>query len=317
MPTKILICIPTCRRPEGLLRLLQALSEQSGIDECRWAVEICVIDNDPQGSALPLVAPLQSGFRFCLHYELEPRPGVSFARNRAIKIANRSAEWIAFIDDDEVPCRDWLAELLVVRDQYSALIVCGPVLSYSSQNKFAWLLRSWVFQRSRHNSGAKLRGGNTGNVLIHRQVWDTIGDFENKFALTGGEDTHFFRRALSSGFEMRWADHAEVVEWIATDRLSVLWTIRRAFRGGAISAHVQFDLHGATLGNRTVEALKGMARIAAHTSLLPISALAGTSRLVSRLQRISRGAGLLVATFSSGDQEHQVIRHGDSEVSAQ
>jgi succinoglycan biosynthesis protein ExoM len=315
MPPKILICIPTCRRPEGLLRLLRALSEQSGIDERRWAVEICVIDNDPQGTALPVVGHLQSGCRFCVNYELEPRPGVSFARNRAIKVANRSADWIAFIDDDEVPCREWLAQLLTIRDRFSAQIVCGPVLSYSEDDSYDWLLRSWVFQRSRHVSGTKLRGGSTGNVLIHRRVWDTIGGFENKFALTGGEDTHFFRRALASGFEMRWADRAEVVEWIATDRLSLLWTIRRAFRGGAISAHVEFDLYGTTLGSRMNEALKGMARIAAHTALLPISMLSGRTRLVSRVQRISRGVGLLVATLGCNHHEYRAIR--DSEVSAQ
>jgi succinoglycan biosynthesis protein ExoM len=316
MLTKILICIPTFRRPEGLLRLLKALSGQSGIDQRRWAVEVCVIDNDPQGSALPVVAPLQSGYRFPLHYELETRVGVSFARNRALKIANRSAEWVAFVDDDEVPCRDWLAELLVIRDHFCAHIVCGPVLSYSPENHFDWLLGSWVFQRSRHVSGTKLHRGNTGNVLIHRQVWDTIGDFETKFALTGGEDTHFFRRALSSGFEMRWADHAEVVEWITDDRLNLLWTMRRAFRGGAISAQVEFDLHGASVSNRAIEALKGIARIAAHTALLPVSTLFGSTCLVSRVQRISRGAGLLAATFGSDGKEYGAVRHRDTEVSA-
>lgn len=316
MLTKILVCVPTFHRPEGLLRLLNALSEQAGIDERRWAVEVCVIDNDPQGSALPLIGSLQSGFRFPLIYELESRPGVSFARNRSLKIANRSAEWIAFIDDDEVPCREWLAELLVIRDHFSAHIVCGPVLSYSPENNFDWLLGSWVFQRSRHVSGAKLRRGNTGNVLIHRQVWETIGDFESKFALTGGEDTHFFRRALTAGFEMRWADRAEVVEWITPDRLSLPWTMRRAFRGGAISAEVEFDLHGATFVNRVTEALKGSARIAAHLALLPISALSGRTSLVSRAQRISRGAGLLSATFGSNHPEY-AVSHRDSEVSAQ
>jgi succinoglycan biosynthesis protein ExoM len=318
MISKILICIPTFRRPEGLLRLLKAFFEQSAIDESRWAVEVCVIDNDPQGSALPLVAPLQSGFRFPLTYELEPRAGVSFARNCALKVANRSADWVAFIDDDEVPCRDWLVELLAIQDHFSAYIVCGPVLSYSPENSCDWLLGSWVFQRSRHVSGAKLRRGNTGNVLIHRQVWETIGDFETKFALTGGEDTHFFRRALSSGFEMRWADRAEVVEWITSDRLSPAWTMRRAFRGGAISAEVEFDLHGAGLSNRATEALKGIARIVAHTALLPVSALLGRTRLVSRVQRISRGAGLLAATFSFDSEEYRgrAVRHRDSEVSA-
>ena len=62
-----------------------------------------------------------------MEYALEPIVGIPYARNRALEMAMAADDLIAFLDDDEVPSEQWLAELLRVWREYSADVVFGPV----------------------------------------------------------------------------------------------------------------------------------------------------------------------------------------------
>jgi O-antigen biosynthesis protein len=70
--------------------------------------EIVVVDNAPISDAVRNIVKTWRG-RSPLQYVLEPRPGLSWARNAGI--AASSGEIIAFLDDDEEPDRYWLAGL--------------------------------------------------------------------------------------------------------------------------------------------------------------------------------------------------------------
>jgi glycosyltransferase involved in cell wall biosynthesis len=62
-----------------------------------------------------------------LRYVVEPRRGLSFVRNRAISEARAArADFVAFLDDDEVATAPWLTELLRVQGRYAADVVTGP-----------------------------------------------------------------------------------------------------------------------------------------------------------------------------------------------
>ena len=77
------------------------------------ASEVLVVDNAPSSDATErLVREHYPGVR----YVLEPRPGLDWARNRAI--AEARSEIIAFTDDDVIVDRNWvsaIAELLPAR----------------------------------------------------------------------------------------------------------------------------------------------------------------------------------------------------------
>ena len=61
------------------------------------------------------------------------------ARNAALD-NRRNADYVCFIDDDEVPDPRWLDELIRVQAEYDADVVTGPVLSsVSAQNVPAWI----------------------------------------------------------------------------------------------------------------------------------------------------------------------------------
>src|SRR6478752_5398141 len=105
------ICIATHKRPVGLERLITDLQALTFVRCTEPPIEIVVVDNDPAGSARAQCAMLAQSSRWPLLYVSEPRRGISFARNAALRTAqSRQAQYIAFIDDDESPTPVWLDE---------------------------------------------------------------------------------------------------------------------------------------------------------------------------------------------------------------
>ncbi len=96
------IAICTHGRPDALARCLGSL-QAIGLP-CE-KIGVLIIDNAPQDQRTALAVTEYPGVR----YILEPKPGLDFARNRAL--VESSAELLAFIDDDVVVDRCWLRGL--------------------------------------------------------------------------------------------------------------------------------------------------------------------------------------------------------------
>src|SRR5688500_8469550 len=94
---QVSIVIPTFRREFLLPRLLKRCVGQVGL--ASEALEILVIDNTPEATALPIAKPIIAASPVRIRYVHEPRPGISHARNRGV--AEAKGDLIAFIDDDE------------------------------------------------------------------------------------------------------------------------------------------------------------------------------------------------------------------------
>lgn len=103
----IAVCVATYLRPEMLAGLLEKLSLQE-TGGC-FSFSVTVADNDESESARIVVANAVARLPIPISYCLEPRRNISHVRNKAI--ANSAGDLIAFIDDDEVPPKDWLLNL--------------------------------------------------------------------------------------------------------------------------------------------------------------------------------------------------------------
>jgi len=99
----ISVVICTRDRPDRLETCLRGLSRQ---EYPRF--EIVVVDNAPMGNAVRTLVSAWRGGN-ALRYVLEPRAGLSWARNAGVAAA--SGEIIAFLDDDEEPDSHWLTGL--------------------------------------------------------------------------------------------------------------------------------------------------------------------------------------------------------------
>jgi GT2 family glycosyltransferase len=99
----ISVVICTRDRPDQLELCLRHLDLQ---DYPRF--EVIVVDNVPTSDAVRVLVEGRPG-GVTYHYVVEPRGGLSWARNTGIAAA--SGGIIAFLDDDDEPDRQWLAGL--------------------------------------------------------------------------------------------------------------------------------------------------------------------------------------------------------------
>jgi glycosyltransferase involved in cell wall biosynthesis len=89
-------------------------------------VVIRVVDNAPSGEASNVSDGHRASLRVALHFAEERLLGISFARNRAVTEAlGRGADFVAFIDDDDVPDVDRLLRLLEAPRCASAQMILG------------------------------------------------------------------------------------------------------------------------------------------------------------------------------------------------
>jgi glycosyltransferase involved in cell wall biosynthesis len=98
----ITVAICTHDRPDTLATALQSVCTQS-----YERLRVVVVDNAPSDDrARQVVASFAE--RYDVTYALEPRPGLSWARNRAIEYAH---DVLAWVDDDETCDEWWAAEI--------------------------------------------------------------------------------------------------------------------------------------------------------------------------------------------------------------
>ena len=102
------VAIPTYNGASRLPKVLDRLLTQTGIEHLNW--EIIIVDNNSSDNTSEVIRNYQKiGNSDCpLRYFLEPKQGVAFARLRAVSEAN--GEFIAFIDDDNLPTPDWVLQ---------------------------------------------------------------------------------------------------------------------------------------------------------------------------------------------------------------
>ncbi|MEO1129349.1 MAG: glycosyltransferase [Planctomycetota bacterium] len=238
------ICIATYQRPEPLTRLLCAL-HQLEFDGEPPLIDIVVVDNDPAASARDACRSvrMEHRCRWPIAYLTEERRGISYARNAAMAHAAADADFLAFLDDDETPSPRWLAELLHTQERYRADVVGGPVVPRFEQEPPEWVVKGRFFERRRRSTGAFIDRAATNNALVRAAI-NHADDFwfDERYALTGGEDTHFFRRLYLAGKRMVWCDEAVVEDWIPPQRVTEKWIIRRQYRIGTIEAAIRLEL---------------------------------------------------------------------------
>lgn len=302
---RVAVCVATFRRPTQLAGLLESFGRLA-FDRGRTPeVLVVVVDNDASGSALDVVERARPTLRWPVTYVVEAVQGISHARNRAVSVAlERDVDFIAFVDDDEVVAERWLDELLAVQARYGAEIVAGPVLPRYAPGTPRWVERGRFFEHPRHATGTAVDFAATNNVLIAARLLCAPGGvFDERFSLTGGEDTHFFMRARQCGARMVWADRAVVEDAVPRQRATARWLFQRHFREGNSMVWCE----RAVRPDRAwvpVRIAKAVGRIGQGVVLLPLLALRGRAGVVDAVCRVLRGAGALSALWGLRYEEY-------------
>jgi glycosyltransferase involved in cell wall biosynthesis len=208
------VAICTKDHPVDLARCLECLmalrSGENGGD-----FEILVVDNAPSdGQTRERVASLPP-----VKYVMEPRPGLNFARNRALKEA--TGEMIAFLDDDVTVDRHWLNGLRsAVARHPDAAAFTGLVLPFELATEAQILFeRAGGFEKSFEtirygqtlpgNPFYPCVGGKLGtgcNMAFLRKVALDLGGFDEALdtgpPLPGGGDSDMLYRIIRGGYPL-------------------------------------------------------------------------------------------------------------------
>jgi succinoglycan biosynthesis protein ExoM len=225
----IAVCIATYRRADRLGALLDDLSQQSLLP-----TEIVVVDNDAAGSARTTVEQHRERMAACpIYYDIQPARNIALTRNRTVELA--TAEWLAFIDDDERAPEHWLSQLAAAMELYGADGVLGPVVPIVPDAAPKWIRRGCFYDFPRLGTGevVPLHRMRFGNILLRgKQLRQERAPFDPAYGLTTGEDADLLIRLVQKGAKIVWCDDAIVWEPIESTRLSLHWLLQRSLSGG-------------------------------------------------------------------------------------
>jgi GT2 family glycosyltransferase len=192
------------------------------------ALDVLVVDNAPTSDATErLVRTHHPQVR----YVKEPRPGLNWARNRAILEAH--GEIIAYADDDVVVDANWTMALArVFSENPNVMAVTGLVAPHSLDTEAEILferyggfgqgfMRRYYHGGMQHHHGAG-KFGTGANMAYRRQVFQKIGLFDPALDVgtvtNGGGDLEMFFRVLQEGHTLLYEPGALVYHRHRRDR---------------------------------------------------------------------------------------------------
>jgi glycosyltransferase involved in cell wall biosynthesis len=227
-PTKITVLICTYNRCESLRKTIESVAAQRFTHPVAW--EILVVDNNSNDETRRVVDSFQSEYPERFRYILEPKQGVSHARNAGVRSAR--GEIIAFIDDDETADPTWLETLTSHLHSGDWAGTGGRVCPTSGITLPDWLKTDSWFAKgplASFDAGPDTRQMNEppfgANMAFRKDVFVICGLFRTDLGRSGNnlisnEDTEFGRRVMGAGLRIRYEPDAVAYHPVEQNRLS-------------------------------------------------------------------------------------------------
>lgn len=200
-------------------------------------------ENDTEHHVEDVVARFRDRVPEEVRLELEPRPGIPMARNRVLDMAlSDGADFLTFVDDDEVVTAQWLAILVSSMKKRQLDLAGAPVRLVAPEGELTGWNRSVLEHlqsrsvnrnRSRERSAQERRDGwiniYTNNWILRLAAQRELGvRFDESLQFTGGSDTKFSIDMKAAGARIGWIPRAYVEEPTPQKRLTLPYHFRRA-----------------------------------------------------------------------------------------
>ena len=216
----VTVAVCTRDRPEDMKRCLEAITQ---LDYPH--LDILAVDNAPQTEATKELVETHYPH---VRYVREPRPGLDWARNKAILAAR--GEIIAYTDDDVVVDSGWVKGLVqVFAENPAVMAVTGLVIPYELETESQVLFekyggfgrgfeRKWFRAEPIRPVPWQLLGagqfGTGANMAYRRSVFEEIGYFDPALDVgtptNGAGDLEMFFRVLKAGYALVYEPQAMI-----------------------------------------------------------------------------------------------------------
>ena len=224
------ISIVVCTHNRAAM-LRDALTSLASLETAgRFTYEIVLVDNASTDET-PQVALALSKAAPSLRYVVEGKKGIATARNRGYRDAK--GDWVAFFDDDQLAEPRGLLELFTFARDFNLRAVGGPVhlkLPDGCERNLHPFVRMLLGEsrlgKQPFAYSPKFSPG-TGNLMLHRSVFQQVGVFDEAFAVRS-EDTDLFCRMWQAGIEAWYVPTAVVEHVTPPSRLEDEYLLRLA-----------------------------------------------------------------------------------------
>lgn len=242
MDVSIFIC--TRNRAGSLRDTLSSLRRAHVPDGVR--MELVVVDNGSTDGTREVVESMHFGWGAPRH-EVEPEPGVSHARNRAIRVGR--GDVLLWTDDDVRVPVDWIPRMIDPINRGDCDAVAGGVRLAAGRARHwmgtctrAWFASSETLDPQRPG---RLIGA---NMAFHRRVLDAARGFDTVLGPGGlgmGEETLFSYQIERAGYRIASAFDVVVDHVFDPGRLCPAGLASIACSMGRSEAYIAHHWHGA------------------------------------------------------------------------
>lgn len=228
MNEKIVVGIATFRRDDDCLNAVKSV--QQIIIPPGKEISIVVCSNETNSVLFKRLREISRSIDIV--YLEETRRGIPFVRNKILEFAKEVyADYLAFVDDDEIVERDWLKGLVETQDHFQSTVATGRVIAKYGSQIPNWVKDSQYFDKNQFETGRKMFFAATSNVLydlhfLRRNKFK----FDERFVHTGGTDNFLAADILRVGGSIIYCNEAVVIEEVSPERATMKWMALRTFR---------------------------------------------------------------------------------------
>ncbi len=193
----------------GIVATLECVANAIAASEEK--VEVIVIDAS-SSEAMKKIANNYEGTIRWIKFNSRHSSGskkTTIPEQRNLGISMTTGKIIVFIDANCTCKKDWLVNLTTPIINKEENICVGGVMASSEKDS------NWDPYHPKRNDGSikqYLSSAGTGNMAVSRQVFRTVGGFDENFLY--GSDVEFTLRATDAGYRIRLVANAEIVhDW--------------------------------------------------------------------------------------------------------
>ena len=296
---KIIIGICTHYRNNTLKICIEKIEEMNIPQNV--IIELVITDDTKEAFGIKHFC--KNNYKFKIHFNTSHTKGIAAARNSLLKkCLELKPDYIAFIDDDEYPDKNWIKNYYEYIKTSNADILAGPVISkFVDSNLKETKVPNYIYKNKLFNLHQKRNSGEpystcaTSNVFLKTSILkNSSHKFDENFKQMSGEDIDFFARLTKIGHKLLWCKEARVYEHVTPDRCSLKYILKRQFNNGYLKIFMKKKNKNFKIKNH----FNMFLNIIISTITLPFSILLGRSIFVKNLGFCAFNFGALNSTFN-------------------
>ncbi|MEO1621020.1 MAG: hormogonium polysaccharide biosynthesis glycosyltransferase HpsE [Cyanobacteria bacterium J06632_3] len=220
------VVVPTYNGAKRLPQVLDHLQSQTHTEQVTW--EVVVVDNNSTDETAKVVQQYQQSWRndVPLRYVFERQQGLAYARQCGIDAAH--GELIGFLDDDNWPSADWVAQAKAFSDRYPKAGSYGGMIAgvfeTQPEQELQPLLRFLAIRNHGKTEKAfdpqKMQFPPGAGLVVRKTAWQSAVPLQLLCVTRGGDDYEISMRMARQGWEIWYNPAMSIQHFIPAKRLT-------------------------------------------------------------------------------------------------